>query len=136
MDIDDLIGTEVKYINEDKVNPYFYPPVGTKGIVIEKGALDDSIKVKWEKGSTSNSDEWLCNVDDVEVVKYPDNGSWIEKLGYGGWGDVYWLCGSCYKEWFFKEGTPLQNDWYFCPKCGTKKSNEIRIGEDLEDESK
>ena len=138
MDIDNLIGAEVKYINEDKVNPYFYPPVGTKGIVVDKGALNDSIKVKWEKGSTSDTDVWFCNLEDVEVVKYSEtqiNTSWIEKLGYGGWGDIYWECGSCHKEYSFKEGTPLQNDWHFCPKCGTKKANEIRIGENLEDES-
>lgn len=59
-----------------------------------------------------------------------------EKLGYGGWGDIHWECGSCHKDYFFKEGTPLQNDWHFCPKCGIMKVNEIRIGENLEDESK
>lgn len=137
MDIKSLVGAKVKYINNEAHErlPMFYPPVGTEGIVRRAGLC--SVYVHWKDGSTSGFDTWACSPLDIEVIGYkPSTATWIEKLGYGGWGDIYWECGSCHKEYSFKEGTPLQNDWYFCPKCGTKNANEIRIGENLEDESK
>lgn len=138
MDIKSLVGAKVKFINNEAHErlPMFYPPVGTEGIV--RRADPCSVYVSWKDGSTSGNDTWSCSPLNIEVIEYKPltTTSWIEKLGYGGWGDIYWECGSCHKEYSFKEGTPLQNDWYFCPKCGTKKANEIRIGENLEDESK
>ena len=138
MKIENLIGAKVRYIKKSnhKRNPEYYPPVGTEGIIQKANSI--TLIVHWEDGSTSGNDIWSCSPLDIEVIEYkPSTGDlWIEKLGYGGWGDIYWECDSCHKEYSFKGGTPLQNDWHFCPNCGTKKVNEIRIGENLEDESK
>ena len=145
MDDKELIGAKVRYTNKEEHErlPYCYPPVGTIGTIYETNCIPfdctpGTVLVQWEDGSTSENDLWFCNASDISFVEDGDKPehSWIEKLGYGGWGDIYWECGSCHKEYSFKEGTPLQNDWHFCPKCGTMKTNEIRIGEDLEDESK
>lgn len=132
--INDIIGAKVVFANDakHKKDPYCYPPNGTIGCVVDVCRFSDSIVVDWEDGSTSGDGRWRCDSHDVAILRlaYKAENSWIEKLGYGGWGDIYWECGSCYKEFSFKEGTPLQNDFYFCPKCGAKKANVLRVGED------
>lgn len=61
------VGDIVKYIgNRHDTEPEYYPPIGTPGVVNYIGA--QSIKVKWDEGSTSDNDFWYCGHDDVEVV--------------------------------------------------------------------
>ena len=67
------IGDIVKYIgNKHDTEPEYYPPIGTPGVVNYIGT--QSIRVKWENGSTSDDDFWYCGHDDVEVVSSaPEN---------------------------------------------------------------
>ena len=31
-----------------------------------------------------------------------------------------WECGKCHEVWCLNEGSPTDNDWRFCPKCGRR----------------
>lgn len=67
------VGDIVKYIgNKHDTEPEYYPPIGTPGVVNYIGT--QSIRVKWDEGSTSDDDFWYCGHDDVEVVSSaPEN---------------------------------------------------------------
>lgn len=32
----------------------------------------------------------------------------------------FWECENCKLGWFFTDGTPEDNEFVFCPKCGCK----------------
>jgi Zn finger protein HypA/HybF involved in hydrogenase expression len=34
----------------------------------------------------------------------------------------HWQCSECDEEWVFNEGTPFENNMFYCPKCGRKLS--------------
>ena len=44
--------------------------------------------------------------------------AWIERHAYDGDGDEVYECPNCDFTLQLIEGTPLQNEFYFCPKCG------------------
>ena len=54
---------------------------------------------------------------DVQPVK---RGRWEEREGYGGWGDTYYHCSVCGSDWVLENGTPKDNEWDYCPKCGAR----------------
>ena len=62
MKIEDIhVGLKVKFKDRlsHKVTPKYYPPVGTIGTVIE--IIAGHPIIKWEKGSTSEDDEWMAD---------------------------------------------------------------------------
>lgn len=62
-------GDKVKFVNEKKHKGYpdFYPQVGTVGEIVE--CFDNGeIKVQWPKDSTSLSDKWYCDEEDVVLA--------------------------------------------------------------------
>lgn len=73
-----LKGTRVKYIHidtpEDR-NTGFYPPIGTLGTVVYVD-YDNSIKVKWDKG-TDDDGVWWCEKSDVVIVPFQNS---VERL--------------------------------------------------------
>ena len=73
-----LKGTRVKYIHidtpEDKETG-FYPPIGTLGTVVYVDN-DNSIEVKWDKG-TDGDGVWWCEKSNVVIVPFQNS---VERL--------------------------------------------------------
>lgn len=36
--------------------------------------------------------------------------------------DEHFQCSECGMKWFLAQGTPLDNEMYYCPRCGAKLS--------------
>lgn len=53
-------------------------------------------------------------VDAAPVV----HGCWLENDD--GWGGVYYTCSACGEDWVTIDGTPMENNMHYCPKCGAK----------------
>ena len=69
MNIKDIhVGLKVKFKDKlsHKVAPKYYPPVGTIGTVIE--IIAEYPIIKWEKGSTSEDDEWMADPTWIEPL--------------------------------------------------------------------
>lgn len=66
------------------------------------------------------------------VKKQPKEGNWIET--YDGWEGVYYECSECKEPWTTIEGTPEDNLMKFCPQCGSRMIETIRIPEKSEDD--
>ena len=49
-------------------------------------------------------------------------GHWIEKDGFDG--DTYYDCSVCGNSWTTIDGTPMNNDMNYCPKCGARMKGE------------
>ena len=62
------VGKYVKFIDDvsHKAEPYYFPVVGTFGIVLE--VAGDEICVQWPHGTTSGDDMWWCFKTDVEIM--------------------------------------------------------------------
>lgn len=64
----------------------------------------------------------------AEVVNIPavqleqKTGRWIETDDYDY--DV-WRCSKCKEYFYFDEGTPQDNQYYYCPCCGAKMESEV-----------
>lgn len=41
------------------------------------------------------------------------------------WGDIAWECPYCDFTLYLSNGTPKENQFYFCPKCGKQLMNEV-----------
>lgn len=48
-------------------------------------------------------------------------GRWIEREDMNG--DVYYECAACKEAFTLIEGTPKDNEYYYCPCCGAKMEN-------------
>lgn len=64
---------------------------------------------------------------DVKPVRH---GRWIEVDDDYAYDENVYRCSECGEEWDILEGTPLQNMYYHCPKCGAKMDAELPKGED------
>lgn len=49
-------------------------------------------------------------------------GRWVENDD--GWGGVYYTCTACGEDWTTVDGTPMENNMNFCPKCGAMMRND------------
>ena len=45
---------------------------------------------------------------------------------------MIYSCSNCKEEWIFEDGTPYDNSYKYCPKCGFKIKDIIEL-EDEED---
>ena len=45
-----------------------------------------------------------------------------------GWGDSYWVCSNCKEPWWLEEGTPEDNNMFYCPHCGARMDEEVENG--------
>lgn len=67
----------------------------------------------------------------IDLLKEQES-EWVEQvLCYDT--DVIWMCGKCKAEYTLIDGTPLENEYFFCPHCGAKMTKEVRVEEE-EDE--
>ena len=39
--------------------------------------------------------------------------------------DEYFMCSSCDMKWFLATGDPIQNEMFYCPRCGKKMAEEV-----------
>lgn len=70
-------GMKVRFVNSEhtifahNTAPYFYPSPGKTGVIkaFRQNADKWGVLVKWESGSTSESDEWWCESDDIEAIE-------------------------------------------------------------------
>lgn len=46
------------------------------------------------------------------------HGEWSEVEGYDG--DCHYQCSLCGEEWTLNDGTPLENNMNYCPRCGAR----------------
>lgn len=56
---------------------------------------------------------------DVQPVK---RGQWEEIEDFDG--DTHFGCTACGAEFYLEAGTPEDNEYYYCPKCGARMDNE------------
>lgn len=63
-----VVGDRVRFKNEvlHRAYPNFYPPVGTRGTVTAITGAEE-VSVKWKRGSTSLTDEWMAHISDIEL---------------------------------------------------------------------
>lgn len=63
------VGSKVRMIDEEpnNIHPYWYPAIGTVGVV-ERLGCDDNCGVQWPEGTTSEDDRWLCDYEHLEVL--------------------------------------------------------------------
>lgn len=43
-------------------------------------------------------------------------------------GDGHWMCTNCGVEWVFNDGSPEENEAYYCPRCGAKMDGHTTPG--------
>ena len=48
----------------------------------------------------------------------PRTGKWIVQIT--GWGDMYYECSCCKEAIMLIDGTPTDNNYYYCPNCGAR----------------
>lgn len=57
----------------------------------------------------------------VQIAEFP--AADVAPVRRGRWltaGSNIWWCSACENDWLFHEGTPEENEAYFCPYCGAK----------------
>lgn len=88
-------------------------------VLIEKQAAIDAAKHAWAKG--------LEPSQYIEIIPpaqpEPHEGHWILRESY--YGDEQYECSQCGVIWEFSDGTPKENDSYYCPHCGAKMKGVI-----------
>ncbi len=63
---------------------------------------------------------WTLHAADVRENK---RGKWSEREDkYYGWN--VWECSNCHEEFVLDEGTPVENEYHFCPNCGADMKEE------------
>lgn len=43
-------------------------------------------------------------------------GKWIEEDD--GWDGIFWRCSECNEPFYLVDGTPVDNEYHYCPNCG------------------
>lgn len=63
-------GDKVRYLCQERHEraPEYYPKPGTVGTVRQFYPLENELYVQWPNESTSWSNLWFCNIEDVEPV--------------------------------------------------------------------
>jgi len=66
--------------------------------------------------------ELINNTPAANVVEQK-TGNWIEREDmYYGWN--IWECSNCHEEFCIEEGSPKDNEYYYCPNCGADMREE------------
>lgn len=58
--------------------------------------------------------EMIQNFPTIEPER--KKGKWIEEDD--GWDGVFWRCSECNEPFYLVEGTPVDNEYHYCPNCG------------------
>ena len=62
--------------------------------------------------------ELLLDKDLIEDIQPICRGQWEEIEDYDG--DTHYGCTACGAEFYLEAGTPEDNEYYYCPKCGAR----------------
>ena len=54
--------------------------------------------------------------------KQREKGKWIEEDD--GWDGVFWRCSECNEPFYLVDGTPVDNEYHYCPNCGADMRGE------------
>lgn len=65
----------------------------------------------------------LLQNSEMEDVAPVVHAHWIEEDD--GWENPYWTCSHCREPWWLEEGTPEDNNMFFCMNCGAKMDDEV-----------
>ena len=77
-----------------------------KAILIESKQLEASVDKFIAENLHSANARMSCTFKQVDF--------------YNGDGSNTWECSNCKKVWQFDEGSPMENNYNFCPHCGEK----------------
>ena len=77
-------------------------------------------------GHTSNKHSDLINAKPEDCPYFKDRSrfvelqqaEWIEKID--NYGEPFYRCSECNEEFVLEEGTPEENNYFFCPYCGAE----------------
>ena len=53
----------------------------------------------------------------LHKVTEPKTGHWVEIEDYNG--DIHYQCDQCGEEFILIDGTPEDNNYWYCPNCGS-----------------
>ena len=67
----------------------------------------------------------LPEEDLVRVI----HAKWTEHREYNG--DYYYTCSNCNEDMYFADGDVQDNLWNYCPVCGAKMEETVRIVEEV-----
>ena len=96
-----------------------------------KAALDALARTAREKFNLSDEfNHYLAGLMDGELAikelptiqPEPKKGHWIPHESIDG--GIQYECSECGVLWEFNDGSPEDNEAYFCPKCGTRMKGE------------
>lgn len=103
------------------------------------------IFARWEKGKTMS--DYIKREDALEQFDYYDLGEYlttqirgmlmdipsadVAPVRHGRWEkrddlflDTLYRCSVCGEEFYLENGTPQENQYYYCPNCGAKMDEE------------
>lgn len=86
--------------------------------------MDDADIASFGKWQWANGFNTALVASKVQLEKLPPaqperkEGHWIPHEGIDG--DIQYECSECGVLWEFNDGTPEENEAYFCPKCGVR----------------
>ena len=81
--------------------------------------FDNQLDIEW-----NNAIDICCyDIEDLPSAQ-PERkrGKWIEDDD--GWDEVIWRCSECDAVFTLVDGTPKENEYYFCPHCGADMRGE------------
>ena len=64
----------------------------------------------------------IANLPSVTLTPKPKTGKWIEEDVFDG--ELVYRCSKCGEPFWLESGTPKDNEYNFCPKCGAKMESE------------
>ena len=78
----------------------------------------DSDMQKWDGGCWIRYKLFENAIENAPTVEERKAGRWLERED--AWGDTYYECSECGEPWTLIDGTPKDNNMYYCPRCGAK----------------
>lgn len=90
-----------KYIKASECEKYFYEHLDDNGMIGAMNAIDE------------------MPAADVQPIR---RGQWSEIEDYDG--DTHYGCTACGAEFYIEAGTPKDNEYYYCPRCGADMRTE------------
>ena len=89
-------------------------------LISRRAALDDAHRQIWYRlnlNMKERIDTWLVNLPAVQPKQ--KIGRWIKTDDYDAW-----RCSECEEYFCLDEGTPQDNEYYYCPCCGAKMESD------------
>ena len=102
--------------------------------ISRKAAIDEIVNTVSEIGLHDNSEvaRYGATFRQHEIIDIIEGmpsaqpermrGTWIEDDD--GWDEVIWRCSECDAVFTLVDGTPEENEYYFCPNCGADMRGE------------